>query len=823
MIRSYKQLSQKYLRSNVKRTVLTLLGIILALSLITTIGLFFNSGYTSQIEKAKKGPLGSANISVENYNQKLLNTVKSNPNIASYGIASQGETLHVDGIDISYMYANHQALKMLKSSIPVQGKLPSTEKEAVLEGWMLSYIGPNLKLGDMFTMHEKEYKLVGLLHDSNSMQENKNGRLLTYKNEFKAGEGNLLIELEQSANFNEVENQFTLLTNKENIKMNEELNKALKPSSEIIVAATISIGIVVISTIVIIYNAFQISVVERMKQLGLLRSIGATQKQIRKIVMREATFLSIIAIFFGILCSIFVVLSLNQIMLKVLNNPAGSTIQLDWRIIFISSFITLITVYVSSFFPAFRAGRISPLLAISSRLSIKKDKIKKQKGKKIKKPISFPLSMALKNIKRNPNRYTVTILSIIISSVLYITYTFLIDTYIQHKQPTDQALKADISVMINSDLDKLSINRMSQNLQQINNVEKLYKQYEAYNFHTKIPENKQIKELQGNSSLYEKVKYNDRTLEIMKTHVKAYDENTLKELAESVTSGRIDLEKINREKGVILVKQAASKDMNTGKTYVGLLGTFKVGDTIQVIQDQQERQSTEKVSYTQDKIETLKIAAIVESDIFNMSRTLDTITFITSEQVVDSITKSFPTLKGIGIELKNQSQAKTTILNIQKKLGGDESIQVINNMDENNTIQDQMLYMKILAYGFIVVITLIGSVNILNTITVSIMMRRKELAALKSIGMSQKDLKKMVIYEGLLYGFFGSIQGIFFGCLLSYILYVAVSNTISFEWVIPYQASFITFITALLISYVAVLIPLRKIQKDNTIDVLREG
>ncbi|MCY8943295.1 ABC transporter permease, partial [Bacillus atrophaeus] len=375
MIRSYKQLSQKYLRSNVKRTVLTLLGIILALSLITTIGLFFNSGYTSQIEKAKKGPLGSANISVENYNQKLLNTVKSNPNIASYGIASQGEMLHVDGIDISYMYANHQALKILKSSIPVQGKLPSTEKEAVLEGWMLSYIGPNLKLGDMFTMHEKEYKLVGLLHDSNSIQENKKGRLLTYKNEFKAGEGNLLIELDQSANFNEVENQFTLLTNKENVKMNEELNKALKPSSEIIVAATISIGIVVVSTIVIIYNAFQISVVERMKQLGLLRSIGATQKQIRKIVMREATFLSIIAIFFGILCSVFVVLSLNQIMLKVLNNPAGSTIQLDWRIIFISSFITLITVYVSSFFPAFRAGRISPLLAISSRLSIKKDKI----------------------------------------------------------------------------------------------------------------------------------------------------------------------------------------------------------------------------------------------------------------------------------------------------------------------------------------------------------------------------------------------------------------------------------------------------------------
>ncbi|MGX5373564.1 ABC transporter permease [Bacillus cereus] len=823
MIRSYKQLSQKYLRSNIKRTVLTLLGIVLALSLITTIGLFFNSGYISQIENAKKGSLGSANISVENYNQKLLNTVKNNPNIASYGIVSQGEMVHIDGIDISYMYGNHQAFQILKSSFPIQGKLPSSENEAVLEKWMLPYISSHLKIGDTFTMHTKNYKLVGLLNNSNSTEENKIGQLLTFKNKFKVGEGNLLIELHQSANFKEVENQFIALTNKENVKMNEELNKALKPSSEIIVAASISIGIVVISTIVIIYNAFQISVVERMKQLGLLRSIGATQKQIRKIVLREATFLSIIAIYFGILCSIFVVISLNQILMKVLNNPTGFTIQLDWRIIAISSFITLTTVYVSSFFPAFRAGRMSPLLAISSRLSIQKEKIKKQKGKKISKPISFPLSMALKNIKRNPNRYTVTILSIIISSVLYITFTFLIDTYIQRQQPTNQALKADVTVMIHSDLDKHTINDLSRKLQEISNIEKLYKQYEAYDFHTNVPENKQIKELQGNSSLYEKVKYNDRTLETMKTHVKAYDENTLKKLVESVTSGKIDIQKLNHEKGVILVKQAAAIDMNTGKTYIGPLSSFKVGDTIQVMQNQQEGQSTEKIFYNSDKIETLKITAIVESDLFNMSRTFDTLTLITSETVVDSLTKTSSILKGIGIGLKNQSQVQTTLLDIQKRLGGNESIQVINNTDESNALKDQMLYIKILAYGFTTVIVLIGSVNILNTITVSIMMRRKELAALKSIGMAQKDLKKMIIYEGLLYGFFGSIQGIFFGCLLSYILYVAISNKISFGWTFPYQASFITFITALLISYVAVLIPLRKIQKDNTIDVLREG
>ncbi len=821
LIHSYKQLSQKYLRSNIKRTLLTLTGIILALALITTIGLFFNSGYTSGIENAKKGSMGSANISVENYNQKLFNMIKSNPNISSYGIITPGEVLHVDDIAVSYMYADHQALKLLQSSIPVEGKLPSNESEAVLDKWMLPYFGPNLKLGGMFTIHEKKYKLVGLLNKSSSTQENKTGQLFTYKNNFKVGEGSVLIELHKYANFDEVENQFKLLTNKENIRVNDELKRALKPSVEIMVAAAISIGIVVISTIVIIYNAFQISIVERMKQFGLLRSIGATKKQIRKIVIREATFLSIIAIFFGILCSILVVFLLNQVLINVLKNSMGYTIKLDWLIICVSSLITLITVYISSYFPAFFAGRISPLLAVSSRLAIKKEKIKKKKRTKLKKPLSFPLSMALKNIQRNPNRYTVTILSIIISSVLYITFTFLIDTVIQRKQPEIQALKSDISVTVNSNLDKPSIDRMSRNIYKVNNVENLYKQYQANDFYTKVPKNKQIKELQGNESLYHKVKYNNQTVEIMETQIKAYDENSLKKLAENVTSGRIDISKLNREKEVILVKQAASNDMNTSKKYIGSLSTFQVGDEIQIT-SRQERKPTEEISYNEDKLETLKIAAIVELDIFNMSRVMDTITFITSEQIAEHITPSPQKLTGFEIDLENQSQADATILDIQKKLSGDASIDVKNNIVQSNFHTDNILYIKILGYGFIAVITLIGCVNILNTITVSIIMRRKELAALKSIGMSQKDLKKMVIYEGLLYGFFGSIQGIFFGCMLSYILYVALSNTVSFEWIIPYQSSFITFITALLISYVSVLIPLRKIKKDNVIDVIRE-
>ena len=147
---------------------------------------------------------------------------------------------------------------------------------------------------------------------------------------------------------------------------------------------------------------------------------------------------------------------------------------------------------------------------------------------------------------------------------------------------------------------------------------------------------------------------------------------------------------------------------------------------------------------------------------------------------------------------------------------------MVNNFEENKAKNEEALIIKVLVYAFIVVISLIGSVNILNTITISIMIRRKELASLKSIGMSQRDLKKMITYEALIYGFSGSLQGIFYGCILSYILYTAASSLFHIEWSIPYNACFITFAAALLISYLSVLLPLRRIQQDNIIDTIRE-
>lgn len=660
MIGNYKQLSRRYLKGNKKRTILTLIGIVLSVSLISTIGLFMNGTQISQIENTKKRQGYSFHAVVLNYDESILKKIKYNPQIESFGLMSQGETVQVGEAAVQMNFADDNALEFLKYSI-IKGRLPSNDQEVAVDPWVLPYIKENIQIGDSFELNEKKYKLVGFLSDSTYTQENKVGRLLTYKSKFSAGEGKILVGISSKANFNEVLEGLKTISGENNINISNELIQLEKPgyNNSIMATLIITISIVVIATIVVIYNAFQISVVERTRQFGLLRSIGATRKQIRQIVLREATFLAVIAIPIGIICSLIALTSLQfTFSLLMENSKAVSISHVDWNILLISSIITLLSVIASSLYPAYFAGKISPLLAISSRLSIKKEQIKKQKNSMVKKPLSIPLSMAMKNVKRNKNRYTITILSIIISSVLFITFSYLMSVAFASKSFDKLSVKSDITIKIVD-----------------NNPDHLAESEQVLH---------QLKSLENISKVYEK------------------KEN------------------------------------------------------------------------------------------------------------------SFET------KLKDVTQSSATVKEIENTIGKSYSITIVNNYQENKTKKEEKLTLQVLAYGFITVISLISSVNILNTITISIMTRRKELAALKSIGMSQKDLKKMITYEALIYGFSGSLQGIFFGCILSYIIYLAISDMLKMTWTIPYEACIITFVSALIISYLSVLNPLKKIQQDNIIDNIRE-
>ena len=139
-----------------------------------------------------------------------------------------------------------------------------------------------------------------------------------------------------------------------------------------------------------------------------------------------------------------------------------------------------------------------------------------------------------------------------------------------------------------------------------------------------------------------------------------------------------------------------------------------------------------------------------------------------------------------------------------------------------NFLPADSLQLLILMYGFIAVISFIGAVNIINTITTNLVLRRKEIASLNAIGMTYKNIRSMILTEGVLYGLYGAFYGGVVGSLLSYGLSYFMKEIMNFKWSIPWNMIFISGAAAVFIGLISVIKPLSRIKKENVIDVIRE-
>ncbi|HAG43293.1 MAG TPA: ABC transporter permease [Clostridium sp.] len=586
----------------------------------------------------------------------------------------------------------------------------------------------------------------------------------------------------------------------------------MNSNKTLIIIACIAIVIVVSATIIVIHNSFQINVAERLKQFGLLRSIGATKKQIKKIVFREATILLIIAIPIGISISIGAIYGLNFIFKLILKGDAYfSLVSIDVGILIISIIITILAVYISSLIPANFVGSISPLAAISSRVIIKKEAIKRRKYPLLKKIFNYKVVMAVKNIRRNPSRCRTMILSIIVSSALFITFTSSMNEIFTIKNPNRAYETIDLEVNRSSDNDdsvgnnNQIVDDLTSQLSTLNNVNKVYIQYTDVFCMAEVPLNKRIKEAEG---ILQKQKFEDGYKEVIVTKIKNYDKAALEDFSKYLLSGNIDVNRMNSENGVILVDNGKVRDYNTGKLYIGKLTDYKVNDEITVLKDSKETK--------------VKIMAIIKEDIFEREDSTNVLTLITGDQVLKNITGEAPKIRNLSIALKDKALNLKTAEEVNNILKDYPSYTVINYADINKSQKNSMLMIKVLIYGFIAVITLISSINIINTITMNITLRRKESAMLKSIGMSQKDLKTIIRYEGVFYGIIGSTLGAIVGCFLSYSIFNVLSDVVIVQWKLPLGLIAITILVAIGISYLSTLIPMKKIEKDNVIEAIRE-
>ena len=440
-----------------------------------------------------------------------------------------------------------------------------------------------------------------------------------------------------------------------------------------------------------------------------------------------------------------------------------------------------------------------------------------------KKYLDLKEHLASKNINRNKKRYRITVFSIVISVVLFVTFKSFVDMAlningtVNESQNIHFVVKNDYQV---SDKPVAIDDSITKNISALKLVSSVYKQYELNSFYCAINKNSETKAIKDMKTVYfRNVKLNNSEKSIMMGGIETYDKASLEASKKYLEAGRIDEATMNKENGIIIIDKNHVYDRDTKKTYIGAIGNFKVGDEIDL-----QHISIPDIGFNSSNVKKAKVVAILKDDPFSyLSQDENKLKIITTEEVSKSlmgVSEIKPT--GLNITIKNIKNENAAKGEIEGAIKSNPALMVVDSIESNRNGASGALMVEILIYGFVVVVSLIGSVNIINTLTTNIILRKREFAMLKSIGLTQKGLKKMITLEGILYGIVGTIYGSIIGTGLSYLMYKFLNAAREFTWSIPWTAIAIAGTFSIVIGYVSVISPLARIEKENLIEVIRE-
>lgn len=588
--------------------------------------------------------------------------------------------------------------------------------------------------------------------------------------------------------------------------------------------AVIIIVIIAISSIFVIRNSFAISITEKTKLYGMLASIGATSKQIRHNVLFEGFMLGIIGIPAGILLGVGVIYLLVVILNALLGsmlNGISFAFALPWWVAAVSAVLSAVIILLSTLSSAFRASRIAPITAIrgNNDIKINKNKRKSYKAPKfIKKLFGVGGEIAYKNLKRSKKKYRTTVISIIVTVAMFIS----ISTFIEYgmKITGDHFKDIPYNITVHA-YNKLSYDEYENIYKRIiadSDINSSIKACENYygnivgltDYYT---EDAKAAELQGGDLAYVFGVDNKSFKEYVTALGYNYDDVKDKAL---ITN---DFKYYNSD-NILIKGKEFDLPMNT------VVKLYPNGNP----------------SYTEDDIK--EIQKTDPDFVYNPDdyKSVDLVIYDTiNKEVPGSIVSSIMSTLNEGSVLVSEDYFKklfaedndyTTRVIVIDSADPVNTVEYINNLDiENldvfniNEQKEQMnavvLIIAIFAYGFIIIISLIGITNVFNTINTNMRLRSKEFAMLKSIGMTKKEFNRMIRLESLFYGLKSLLIGVPLGLLGGYAIFKATGNTIMLDYSFPTMAVLISIVFVFFVVWLIMKLSISKVNRQNIIETIR--
>lgn len=571
-------------------------------------------------------------------------------------------------------------------------------------------------------------------------------------------------------------------------------------------------AIVLVSSVFVIRNGFAISITERLKQYGMLSSIGATKKQIKKSVYFEGFILGIIGIPLGILNGILAIYILVQVVNYILKdfvtNSSLLTYSISWSAIIVSIVVATITIWLSCKKSAKKASKVTPIEAIRSSEDVKLKAKKIKCPKIITKIFKTGGEIAYKNLKRSKKKYRTTVISIIVSVVIFIAISSFIEYGFKMSSAYYTEIDYDYVVYCNN------------NVSPEDKEEYLKEKEKNTKILADISNLADVDEYSINKYISLEMPMDDKHKAELTEYGKYIKEHYLANVEiDTVNIVSLSKDEYNRylkkiggnydsyKDGAILVDNNIN-NVEDGKKAQGSMYNWKKGDTIQ--------------GKINNKDYSIKIIDKTEETVKGINNLYNTeATLIVSDEWLEKNIGDYETIS-MYAKTKDADKLDEEIEQYKQEKNIEDSEIRIFNIQENARAQNAVvLVISIFLYGFIGVITLIGVTNIFNTITTNMNLRKKEFAMLKSIGMTKKEFNRMIRLESIFYGVKSLIIGIPIGILLSYGMYNVFKDNMQMSYNLPLKAIIISIIFVSIIIGIIMKYSMNKINKQNIIETIR--
>lgn len=797
-MKSYLALAPKYLAVHKRKTRLVSLSVVIAVTLVVSIFSMLEALIKFEIAQTLKKE-GNYHITIFNPSENETAYFDNRIEVKNTGTFKQFDegTRTINNENCAFASLDEKFANNLNFNL-AEGTYPIKENEIMLEKWFIEKA--KINIGDTVSLEVpnssiKEFTVSGVYNDWGATKAASIPIVFlsaNMSNTLTPTWSQIYILFKDGVNIRQTEEKFKkdLKLTDDRVKHNEGLLALMMQTNNNTVIKFYAIGgvlfcLVLVTAVIMIYNTFNISVMERVRQFGILRCIGASKKQIERLVRREGIFISLKAIPIGVIAGM-IITSICSVILKYYNTQIFGEISIfNFSIVGISLgvIIGFLTVFIASLIPAKKASSVSPVNAVTGSNEIKISKKKKKKKGFLTKVFRVDISLGINNAVTKKKTLFLMSASIALSIVLFMGFNILVNPKALGMTPI-KSYTPDISITSKQGISKDMYSKLSS----IDGIKRVYGRMTNYvtaSFDSEKLTDEYKKNVGGikidNKGLFVGAENNSWLM--------SYDKTQLNWAKEFLTAGELDEDKLNSQNGIIVIEKSIRGNDLVKNT------KLKIGDKIYI-------------KTTKGNKEFTVLGILSSAPQHSESPTMST--FITTEKLFSETVENNK-YSTIEMQLNDKKQ---DVANIQAM--EDSNIKFHDMRQLNSEAQNAFMTIAVFIYGFVGVVVLISILNIINTMNTSVESKTKYLGVMRAIGMSGDQLFRMVLTEAFVY----SLSGCMLGCTLGLVLQKTLGNLILGEWKFPLLQIVFIFVCYIFITILSVINPLKRIKANSISQVV---